>query len=143
MSSKTQLGLLDDLIRWIVNPMYNYGKAKLTSATTIPVGGSVLGFPVPATGTTRAIMTAAAVTAAAATDKIALVADQELAEVPVNATASVKVFRLLTRGPAVIHVDSLPTLDPAGAAYDIAKLTTLLSNAGVEVVDETGLTATI
>jgi hypothetical protein len=57
--------------------------------------------------------------------------------------ASTVKYRVLRRGPAIVHRSGLRTADPAAANYDMTKFIAALLVAGIVVVNETGLTATI
>jgi hypothetical protein len=143
MGLKTQKARRDDLLRNTFHPSYNHGVAQITSATAVPVGTPILGYPVAVTGGTRAILHQAAVAAFTGTSTCGLITDDAQTEVIVNSTASVYKYETLDRGPAIVHRDGLPTTDPAGAAYDMAKLIAALLVAGIVVVDEVGVSGSL
>jgi hypothetical protein len=135
----TQKLYVGDLVMNEYHESYNFEAIGLASATLVPVNADVLGYPVVVAGTTATIQTAALVTAFTGTSVCNIVADDTPVPVAFTTVTAYK-YRILRRGPAVVHRQAMKTTDPAAAAYDMAKFTTALINAGIVVVNEVGLT---
>lgn len=142
LTTLTDRKRVGDLIKNYFDEAYNFEKANLAAAVTVAKNADVLGYPVLVSGTTATIQTAAQVTAFTATSTVNVVADDTLAMSAFQA-ASTEFYRVLRRGPAVIHRTGLKTADPAAANYDMTKFIAALLVAGIVVVNETGLTATL
>ncbi len=143
MPSTTQKANIGDLMMSEYHESYNFEALFLAAAVTVPVNAEVLGYPVVVSGTTATIQTAAQVTAFTAASSCNVIADDTPAVAAFSAVASTVKYRVLRRGPAIVHRSGLRTADPAAANYDMTKFIAALLVAGIVVVNETGLTATI
>jgi hypothetical protein len=143
LPSTSEKNYIGDLVRHEFNEAYNFEALVLAAATTVPVNSDLLGYPVVVSGTTATIQTAAQVTAFTATSSCNVIADDTPAVAAFSATPSTAKYRVLRRGPAVVHRQGLKTADPAAANYDMTKYIAALLVAGIVVVNETGLTNTI
>jgi hypothetical protein len=131
-----------DLIKNVFDQSYNFEKCQLAAAVTVPINSDVLGYPVIVSAGVATIQTAAQVTAFTGTSSCNVVADDTLAVAAFQA-ASAATYRVLRRGPAVVHRTALKTTDPAAAAYNMTNFIAALLVAGIVVVNDTGLTATL
>lgn len=132
-----------DLVQSEFHESYNFDSLFLAAATTVPVNSDLLGYPVVVSGTTATIQTAAQVTAFTATSSCNIIADDTPAVAAFSAVASTYKYRVLRRGPAIVHRQAMKTSDPAAAAYTMANIIAALLVAGIVVVNEVGSTNTI
>jgi hypothetical protein len=132
-----------DLVQHEFHESYNFEALVLAAAVTVAINSDLLGYPVVVSGGTATIQTAAQVAAFTATSSCNVIADDTPAVAAFSATPSTAKYRVLRRGPAIVHRQALKTADPAAASYDMAKVIAALLVAGVVVVNETGLTNNI
>ena len=139
MPATTEKLRIGDLIEHYLHDSYNYESCSLAAAVTVPINADVLGYPVVVASGTATIQSAAQVTAFTASSSCSVVADDTLALAAFQAASAAK-YRVLRRGPAVVHRQALKTTDPAAAAYDMAKFIAALLVNHIVVVNEVGLT---
>lgn len=132
-----------DLVKNEFHESYNFEALVLAAAVTVAANADLLGYPVVVSGGTATIQTAAQVAAFTATSLCNVIADDTPAVAAFSATPSTAKYRVLRRGPAIVHRQGLKTADPAAASYDMTKVIAALLVAGVVVVNETGLTNNI
>lgn len=130
-----------DLVKRQFNDSYNMESCRMQAAVAVPAASHLLGFPVIVAAGVAVIQTAAQVTAFTGTSSVNVVCDDNAAYSAFSATPSVERYRVGRRGPLVVQRKALKTLDPAGAAYDMAKFEAALLVAGIVVVDEVGTTS--
>jgi hypothetical protein len=130
-----------DLVKRQFDDEYNMEACKLQAAVSVPAASHVLGYPVIVAAGVAVIQTAAQVTAFTGTSTVNVVCDDNASYSVFSGTPSVEKYRVGRRGPLTVHKKALKTLDPAGAAYDMAKFEAALLVAGIVVVDEVGTTS--
>lgn len=140
MTTLTERYYVGDLVKADFHQSYNYEACTLAAAVTVAANSDVLGYPVVVSAGVATIQTVAQVAAFTGTSSCNVVADDTLAPASFSATPSTAKYRILRRGPAIVHRQALKTTDPAAASYNMTNFIAALLVAGIVVVNEVGLT---